>query len=59
MEYDLFLRKASKTGINFRNSLKLCKPRTEFASGKGLPCEKKAFYSPEIQHGRPVIKVNW
>ena len=25
IEYDLFLCKASKTGINFRNSLKLCK----------------------------------
>ena len=34
------------------------KPCTEFASGQGLPCENKAFYSPETQHGRQVIRVN-
>ena len=33
------------------------KPRTEFASGRGLPCENKAFYSPETQHDRRVITV--
>ena len=33
------------------------KPRTEFASGQGLPCENKAFYSPETQHGSQVIRV--
>ena len=33
------------------------KPRTEFASGRGLPCENKAFYSPETQHDRRVIRV--
>ena len=27
------------------------KPRTEFASGRGLPWKDKAFYSPETQHG--------
>ena len=33
------------------------KPRTEVASGRGLPCENEAFYSPETQHGRRVIRV--
>ena len=33
------------------------KPRIEFATGRGLPCENKAFYSPETQHGRRVIRV--
>ena len=33
------------------------KPRTEFASGQGLPCKNKAFYSPEILHGCQVKKV--
>ena len=27
------------------------------ASGRGLPCENKDFYSPETQHGRRVIGV--
>ena len=27
------------------------KPRTEFASGRGLPCKNKLFYSSETQHG--------
>ena len=27
------------------------KPRTEFASGRGLLCKNKAFYSFETQHG--------
>ena len=30
MEYNLFLRKASKIGINFRNSLKQCKGDRHF-----------------------------
>ena len=33
------------------------KPRTEYTSGRGLPCKNKAFYSPETQHGRRVIRV--
>ena len=33
------------------------KPRTEFASGRGFPCENKAFYSPETQHaGKAMVK---
>ena len=27
-------------------------PRTEFAYGRGLPCENKAFYSSDTQNGR-------
>ena len=30
---------------------------SELASDRGLPCENKAFYSPETQHGRRVIRV--
>ena len=33
------------------------KPRTELASGRGLPCENKDFYSPKPQYGRRVIRV--
>ena len=33
------------------------KPRTEFASGRGLPCKNKAFDSPKTQHGRRVRRV--
>ena len=28
-----------------------------FASGRGLPCKNKAFYSSKTQHGRQVTKV--
>ena len=33
------------------------KPRPDANSVQGLPCKNKAFYSPETQHGRRVIKV--
>ena len=33
------------------------KPRPDANSVRGLPCKNKAFYSPETQHGRRVIKV--
>ena len=38
MEYDLFLRKASETCINFRNSLKLCKGDRHFKRLYILKC---------------------
>ena len=36
--------------VESRDNKKHCF-RIEFASGRGLPCENKAFYSPETQHG--------
>ena len=33
------------------------KPHPDANSVGGLPCKNKAFYSPETQHGRRVIKV--
>ena len=33
------------------------KPRSDANSVRGLPCKNKVFYSPDIQHGRRVIKV--
>ena len=33
------------------------KPRSDANSVRGLPCKNKAFYSPETQHGRRVIRV--
>ena len=35
------------------------KPRQDANSARGLPCKNKAFYSPETQHGRRVVKVHW
>ena len=34
------------------------KPRPDANSLRGLPCKNKAFYSPETQLGRRVIKVH-
>ena len=33
------------------------KPQPDANSVRDLPCRKKAFYSPETQHGRCLIKV--
>ena len=48
--------------VESRGNKKLCfarqaSARREFSAVRGLSCKNKAFYSPETQHGRRVIKV--
>ena len=56
MEYDLFISKASKTCINFRNSLKLCKGDRHF---KWLVVRLTCTYWPTKQtlHTRLITYV--